>query len=136
MIFERRMIMRLTVENDYGFRIIEYLLENKGVIPASELSEELNIPLRFTLKILRKLNLYGLTKAKRGTNGGYYINRSIKDINYYDVIVATQGPIIINRCLDNPDNCNMGRSGNCSIHDQLSLIQENLIRDLKACKFY
>ena len=99
-------------------------------------SEELNIPLRFTLKILRKLNLYGLTKAKRGTNGGYYINRSIKDINYYDVIVATQGPIIINRCLDNPDNYNIERSKNCSIHDQLSLIQENLIRDLKACKFY
>ena len=127
--------MRLTVENDYGFRIVEYLMDKKTVTPASEISEALNIPLRFTLKILRKLNLSGITKAKRGTNGGYFLNRPIEDLNFYDVIVATQGPIYINRCLESPENCNLDRTGICKVHKQLTEIQNNLVQDLKASKF-
>lgn len=126
--------MRLTVENDYGFRLVEYLLNANRVVPASELSEELEIPLRFTLKILRKLNLAGLTVAKRGANGGYMMALPGVAVSLYEVIEATQGPVILNRCFEDPKTCNMFRASNCDIHDKLLEIQKNLVRDLKAAK--
>ena len=128
------MPVRLTVENDYGFRLVEYLLNADRVVPASELSEALEIPLRFTLKILRKLNLAGLTIAKRGANGGYMMARPGGPVSLYEVIEATQGPIILNRCIEDPENCNMKRTSTCDVHEQLLEIQKNLVRDLKAAK--
>lgn len=126
--------MRLTVENDYGFRLVEYLLNANRVVPASELSEELEIPLRFTLKILRKLNLAGLTVAKRGANGGYMMARPGIAVSLYEVIEATQGPIVLNRCMENPESCNMKRTSTCDVHEKLIEIQKNLVKDLKAAK--
>ncbi len=126
--------MRLTVENDYGFRLVEYLLNANRVVPASELSEELEIPLRFTLKILRKLNLAGLTVAKRGANGGYMMARPGVAVSLYEVIEATQGPIVLNRCMENPESCNMKRTSTCDVHEKLIEIQKNLVKDLKAAK--
>lgn len=126
--------MRLTVENDYGFRLVEYLLNANRVVPASELSEELEIPLRFTLKILRKLNLAGITVAKRGANGGYMMARPGVAVSLYEVIEATQGPIVLNRCMENPESCNMKRTSTCDVHEKLIEIQKNLVKDLKAAK--
>ena len=44
--------MRITQETDYALRILDYLsVTDKEIVGASVLSEELNIPVRFALKI-------------------------------------------------------------------------------------
>ncbi len=125
--------MKLTQEVDYAFRIISYLMEHpREVVGASIISEEKHVPLRFLLKILRKLNQAGITDSRRGAKGGYLLNNPERPITYFEVIEAIQGPITINRCLREDTSCvnNFGDK-TCSIHCNLQNVQEKICTALK-----
>ena len=129
--------MRITREVDYALRIVGNLARSdEDVVPASLISEEEQVPLRFTLRILRKLNLAGITEAKRGAAGGYRLCRDPKDINLYQVVTAIDGPIVINRCLDGQDpyctkiEC-VDAMGHCKFHVKLGELQSSIIKNLK-----
>jgi len=131
--------MRLTQEIDYGFRITSYLSAHPGdVIGAPIISKELTIPERFTLRILRKLNLAGITDAKRGAHGGYYLKADRETLTLYDVIEALDGPIVINRCLDedNPycNRFNEDGMSHCNFHKTLCGIQADIVEQFKDVK--
>lgn len=132
--------MRLTREVDYAFRIAGNLARaDVDVVPASQISDEEEIPLRFTLRILRKLNLAGITEAKRGATGGYRLCKDPKDISLYDVVTAIDGPVVINRCLDgkNPyctKNKCADSMGHCKFHVKLGSLQSTIIKNLKDSK--
>lgn len=127
--------MRITQETDYAFRIVSYLARNEGkVIGAPQIAESEGVTKRFTLRILRKLNLAGITDAKRGSKGGYYLKKPKEDITLYDIIVAVDGPIVINRCLQEDKYCNKNRVnevGNCKFHTTLAMMQSNIIKMFK-----
>ena len=127
--------MRITQETDYAFRIVSYLARNEGkVIGAPQIAESEGVTKRFTLRILRKLDLAGITDAKRGSKGGYYLKKQKEDITLYDIIVAVDGPIVINRCLQEDKYCNKNRVnevGNCKFHTTLAMMQSNIIKMFK-----
>ena len=129
--------MRITQESDYALRIVDYLSKNEQtVIGASTLSEDLKIPIRFALKILRKLNLYGITKANRGVNGGYYLNTKPENITYKMVIEAIDGEIYINKCLQEQSCCNRNMKKDCcNINLNLGKIQDVLYKELERYTF-
>lgn len=128
--------MKITQETDYALRIVEYLSEKNGkVVESSKISEDLSIPKRFSLKILRKLNLSGITDAERGVNGGYYLVRKPEEITYLDVFEAIEGKLFVNKCLENPDFCNRGFGKTCNIHKNLYIVQEKLNKELKKYNF-
>ena len=52
--------MVMTLEADYAVRIVEYLTKHPERRDAKTISEETQIPLRFSLKILRELVAEGL----------------------------------------------------------------------------
>ena len=132
--------MRITLEIDYAFRIVAHLAERKGqVIGAPIIADEECIPERFTLRILRKLNLAGITASKRGANGGYYLAKDPEDIALYDVMLAVDGPIEINRCLMEENAfCSRREKGheicNCPFHIKLEEIQGNVVDSFKSQK--
>ncbi len=125
--------MRLTQEVDYAFRIIATLMETPTeVVGASVISEEMHVPLRFLLKILRKLNQAGLTKSKRGAKGGYMLNDPKRYITYYEVVEAIQGPVLINRCLYDEASCANNENGrHCFVHRRLAVVQDKICEALK-----
>lgn len=129
--------MRITQETDYALRMIDYLsCSEEEVVGASTLSEELKIPIRFALKILRKLNIYGITKALRGVNGGYYLNKNPQDINYKMVVEAIEGEIYINKCLQDPACCSRNMVGSeCPINNNLRKIQDKVNEELEKYTF-
>lgn len=129
--------MRITQEADYGFRVVLYLskLGYGEKIEAKSISKDQGIPLRFLLKLLRKLTLRGIIKSYRGVNGGYSLNRIPENITLKDVIEAIDGPIYINRCLDNPKNCNIEHTSYCVVNHALSKVQNNLVEDLGSISF-
>lgn len=129
--------MRITQEADYAIRIVDYLVEsgNDIVVDAQTISSTQNIPLRFALKILRKLNQAGIIKSFRGVKGGYSLLKAADDISFKDVIEAIDGPIIINKCLLDGAFCNLNRAGKCKIHNELDRIQSVLSRELENVKF-
>lgn len=125
--------MRITREVDYAFRISGYLAAHEGeVIGAPKIAADELVPERFTLRILRKLNLAGITEAKRGATGGYKLKKPKEEITLYDIIVAVDGPIEVNRCLGGDEaycNKDSERSfGNCKFHCKLAEMQYSVIQ--------
>ncbi len=127
--------MRITQETDYAFRIVSYLARNEGkVVGAPQIAESEGVTKRFTLRILRKLNLAGITDAKRGSKGGYYLKKPKEDITLYDILKAVDGPIVINRCLQEDSYCNKNKTnevGSCKFHVTLAMMQSNIIKMFK-----
>lgn len=131
--------MRITREVDYAFRISAYLAAHEGeVIGAPKIAADECVPERFTLRILRKLNLAGITEARRGATGGYKLKRPKEEITLYDIIVAVDGPIVVNRCLlEDEPTCNKNTDGNygrCKFHVKLSVIQSEVIKMFRESK--
>jgi Rrf2 family protein len=129
--------MNINQESDYALRIVLMLskegLDNK--LDAKTLSEKGSIPLRFLLKLTRKLTQAGIVKSYRGVNGGYAITREPKDITLKDVVEAIQGPFIINRCVYDQKACSANKTGHCSIHKALTDIQNTMMNELKQVNF-
>ncbi|MGJ0908620.1 RrF2 family transcriptional regulator [Clostridium botulinum] len=129
--------MKITQEADYALRVILYLskLGYGERVEARIISEQEGLPLRFLLKLLRKLTKSGIVVSFRGVKGGYALNKQPKDINLKDVIEAIDGPICINRCIYDPRYCNAGKNGNCEIHRSLCKIQRKLVSELEDVNF-
>lgn len=129
--------MNINQESDYAFRIVLMLskegLDNK--LDAKSLAEKGNIPLRFLLKLTRKLTHAGIVKSYRGVNGGYAITKEPKDITLKDVVEAIQGPIIVTRCAYDKDACSANKTDHCSIHKALINIQSTIIHELETVNF-
>lgn len=129
--------MKITQEVDYALRVVLYLckLGYGKKIEAKVISESENIPLRFLLKLLRKLKMAGIVESYRGINGGYALNKLPEEISFKDVIIAIDGPIYMNRCIFDPSHCNLNRTTRCEIHSALNSVQNNLIKQLQSVNF-
>jgi len=98
--------MRITKEADYALRIMRCLAEcTEGLRDAKTMSELLNIPSRFTLKILHKLMTGKLVKSYKGVNGGYKLNFPPNEITMRQIVEIIDGPLAISRCLDMDYEC-------------------------------
>lgn len=129
--------MRITQEADYGFRVILYLskLGYGKKVEAKTISQDENIPLRFLLKLLRKLTQSDIIKSYRGVNGGYALNHLPENITLKTVIESIDGPIHLNRCLYDPGHCNLKRSSVCGVHNALATVQSKLVKELESINF-
>lgn len=129
--------MRITQEADYGLRVVLHLsrLGAEERVGAGIIAEEEKLPLRFLLKLLRKLIKADIVKSYRGVSGGYSIAKAPASITLKDVIEAIDGPISMNRCVLNPSLCNASKGSDCEIHKALCRVQRHLIADLEGITF-
>ncbi|MDF2502694.1 Rrf2 family transcriptional regulator [Clostridium sp.] len=129
--------MNITQESDYAIRAVLILAKNteKDILDAKTICELGNIPLRFLLKLLRKLIKAGIIKSYRGINGGYALAKKPIDINLRAIIEAIEGPITINRCLYDKDTCSAGKGDTCAIHAALYNVQSKMIEELEKVNF-
>lgn len=129
--------MKITQEGDYALRVVLYLYK-LGVgerIEAKVIADDENIPLRFLLKLLRKLVSVGIVASYRGTGGGYAVEKAPSKVSIKDVIEAIEGPIYLNKCLYDPNDCNLNRADICEIHKALDNVQSRLISNLSDLTF-
>jgi len=121
--------MQITLESDYAARIVFCLCRAHSRLDAKTIADETGVTLRFSLKILRKLVAAKIAKSYKGTQGGYEIANSPKDITLGDVIRAIEGDIAINRCLKGDFACT-GGMGDCRLqhafHDVSCAVEEKL----------
>ena len=129
--------MGITQECDYALRVVLFLSEKEfdEKVESKIISETLNIPLRFLLKLLRKLTIAGILNSHRGIDGGYSLAKNPQDISMKDVIEIVDGPFYINRCLYDSAYCSLNRSNTCNIHQVLNKIQIQLDEDLQKINF-
>ena len=125
--------MRITKEADYALRIMRCLAEcGHDIIDAKTISEALNVPPRFTLKILHKLIGGKLVKSYKGVNGGYALDLPANKITMRQIVEVIDGPLTISRCLDEEYECShMAHEKNrCFFHQVFNDINAKLAEEL------
>lgn len=128
--------MRITQEADYAVRIIDCIARSEGRMDARSISETTGVTLRFTLKILRKLNQSGIVRSFQGVQGGYELARPPQQINLCEVIEAVDGPICISRCLTDELSCSQQENKElCYYHSVFAEISKTIRRRLESVTF-
>nr|WP_319487933.1 Rrf2 family transcriptional regulator [uncultured Caproiciproducens sp.] len=115
--------MVMTLEADYAVRIVEMLAVSNKKIDAKSISDQAHVPLRFALKILRKLVADGLIVSYKGAHGGYMLAREPGRITLREVIESVEGPYMISRCQQDEYSCT--HTTRCRFHqiyDEISSV--------------
>ena len=110
--------MKITSEADYALRIVSHLAREERLADSGAVSDAVKVSERFTVKILRKLMLGGLGRAQKGASGGYELARDPGLISMRHVIELIDGPLTMNKCLDDTYECsrNSYDKGCCKFH--------------------
>ena len=127
--------MYITLETDYAVRIVAELCKNNEKLDAKTISTNTSVPLRFAVKILRKLVSLDLVRSYQGVNGGYRINKAPKDISLKTVVEAIEGTYCFSRCLAPDGICNRGASGKCCNQRAFADITEQVNKLLESYDF-
>ncbi len=116
-------MMELTRKGEYAIRGIVYLAGKPmdKVYLLSDIAAAVDVPPTFLAKIFQQFSKMGLVKSFRGTGGGFMLGRAPENITLLEVVEAVEGPIIPNRCVVNPLNCE--RSGDCNVHPVWARVQ-------------
>lgn len=124
--------MFMTLEADYAVRIVEYLTKHPCRCDARTISEQMQIPLRFSLKILREMVAKGLVCSYKGAKGGYTLARPAEEITLRQVIESVEGEYMLSRCQKEEYSC--GRA-HCKLHRIYEKISEDVRRELDSYTF-
>ena len=120
--------MVMTLEADYAVRIVDALACSGQRLDAHTISGQTQVPLRFALKILRKLVAGGLIVSYKGARGGYALARGPEKITLRQAIESVEGPYMLSRCQQDAYNCS--HTPSCrfqEIYDTISaLVREKL----------
>ena len=108
--------MEITRRTDYATRI---MLELAQLPPGERASArrlgglaEVSYP--FARSIITDLAAADLVDARRGTHGGVSLVRPASEISLLDIVIAMEGDICLNACVNEPGYCS--RTGVCGAH--------------------
>lgn len=122
--------MLITRRSDYAMRICR-ILQDEKVHNVREICEKEEIPRAFAYKILRELEMADLVKSERGNQGGYYLNKSLRDLTIYDIVSVTEGDLAILHCMR--EECSRNTTDiPCKVHMEIQRIQQILIDEMKS----
>ena len=128
--------MHITQESDYAIRIVYCLAKSSARRDARGISEEINVSLRFSLKILGKLVQSGIVTSFKGNRGGYELARPASEITLRHVIEAVEGEYCFSRCLKGKsDCCSRGAWGSCALQRVFAEISADVNRKLDSVSF-
>ncbi len=111
---------------DYAVRAMINLGHNRrnGPVSANELAKVEGISYQLACKLLQKLHNAKLIRSRRGPAGGYELREDISTITLLEIIETIQGPLALNRCLNNEQDCE--RKITCPVTDKLNELQERM----------
>lgn len=80
--------MKLIQENIYGIRLVKYLanLKKCEIANAGKLLKEVEVTIKYTLKILRRLKMKKIVESYKGVTGGYELKK--EEVGIYEIIKA------------------------------------------------
>ncbi|WP_462354939.1 RrF2 family transcriptional regulator [Fusobacterium ulcerans] len=119
--------MKLIQESMNGIRLVKYLanLKKGEIANAGDISKEVGVTIKFTLKILRRLKMKGIVESYKGITGGYELKK--EEIDIYEIIKDLQGDLYIT-------NDFKEKEPEDEIEQELKKIQEDVIMRLTNIK--
>lgn len=111
-------MLKVSQRTEYAIRAMVELAQRAGdgMIPAREIAERQQIPLRFLEQQLAALAKAGLVESHRGAGGGCKLARSASDITIADVVDVMEGTSYPMYCLD-PTDHTCGQSTRCGLQE-------------------
>lgn len=123
--------MLITKETDYALRILSGL-EPGELTTVAELCKRELVPDPFAYKILKKLERGGLVTIIRGKHGGCRLACDLSTTTLFKLLTVIDEDMAISACMNQEYEClRRKRNGVCPIHNRLSVIQRQLIDELK-----
>jgi Rrf2 family protein len=97
--------MNVSTKSEYGLRALIYLASNseREAIPAREIAEKWNVPVKYLEQILKTLKEAGLVVSQMGLNGGYRLTRPATLITAGEVIRTLDGRLSPMGCVSSYD---------------------------------
>lgn len=123
--------MKITRATEYACRALRYLNTHTHdrCCSIQEIARAELVPVQFLAKVMQSLTQAGIVRSSCGKNGGYRIRKSPDDITLADVLVAVEGPVALNPCLEEDNPCELME--NCHIHDVWQELQDTMLGVLK-----
>ena len=122
-------MMKFSKKVEYALIALLHIAKKSSgeLTTARELSDKFTISLELMGKILQSLVKSGLIVSVQGVKGGYYLARSMNQINLSAVITAIDGPIALIDCIANGNPASCSRFDNCLIRNSMENIQAKLM---------
>lgn len=118
--------MQITRAAEYGVLGLTALARRPlgEVVMIDTLCAEEDIPRSFLGKILQSLNRAGIVRSARGSGGGFSLAKEPSEISALEIIEAIEGPISLQRCLDEDLGCE--HSTGCALCSLLAVAQDRV----------
>lgn len=126
----------MSTRSRYGLRAIVNLALKSGPYSVATISQEEKIPFEYLEKIFSKLKKAGLVDVKRGSQGGYFLSKDLKDINLAQIIQALDGKFIPVACVDVDHQFNCSKSHHCLVKKIWSQVQHSFISSLESITLF
>ena len=126
--------MQLSITTDYGIRVVLYLIKHRQIVKSTKLSEELNIPKSYILKVTKKLEEAGIVNIYQGVNGGIKIKKRYSRDNIMGCDFSFGTTTAINKCLEKEGCCTKGSNGFCRVRDVYVVLQQAVEDRLQSIK--
>ena len=118
---------------DYAARIVLHLasLEEGTKLTAAEIAARRLLPPAFVRRIIGKLAEAGILLTSRGAGGGVTLARPAREISLLDVVVAMEGGLVLNACVDTPSACPLATA--CPVNSAWREATGTLAARIPAC---
>src|SRR5262252_2488223 len=93
--------MNVSTRSEYGLRALIYLASNTKAeaVPAREIAEKWNVPVKYLEQILKTLKDAGIITSQVGVGGGYHLARAASLITAGEVIRVLDGRLAPMGCV-------------------------------------
>lgn len=119
-------MIKLSKQSDYGLQLLGALADASLEHPLSlrSFSTERSISFLFLQRIASSLRKAGFIVAKQGSQGGYYLLRSLSDISVAEVVEALDGDLAIAACQKDGTSC--AHESECNVKKGMTRLQQQL----------
>lgn len=118
--------MRLSTTTEYAIRILNFMShDEKAIFSANKIHQQLDLPYKYTTRLLTLLAKKKYIKVTRGRNGGFQLAKPLKKISIMDIIVAVESDVDFNRCVLGFNDCSSENP--CAMHS----IWKDHIKEMK-----
>lgn len=102
-------MLRLSRLTDYAVVVLSQMAGRSGeVMTAIDLAEATALPQPTVAKVLKLLARSEVIESRRGTQGGYVLDRLSSEVSVAEIISAIDGPVALTACVDEA-------TGDCSV---------------------
>ena len=117
-------MLKLTKKADYGLIALKHLAEAGQSASAKEIADAYDLPQEALAKILQKLAKAKFLVSQHGTNGGYELSRSPREISAFEVIRALEGPMFLTACSTDHGDCQ--QLSKCNVKEPLAKVSVSI----------